>query len=146
MSARAFTKMVAQTYSEFERVVRADSYPPPQEVLNALEKLITGSEVPIKNIAVDVAAPFNKNISPDDPSGLPDCSILWRTILEAINAFKEHNDKLVDLVLAIMQLDDGKNPIKASPEFDQHMSEFAISSKLHLMSLGFFVWLQSERA
>lgn len=128
MSAEAFAKMSETTYEEFEKVQLEEDYPPPKELLSALKKIVTGSSTSIDAIAKEAATPFLDNIPEDAPEGLPDCSLLWRTLLEAINAFTDKNDQFVDFVIALMRLNNGDNLIKKSPEFDQHMTEFALGS------------------
>ncbi|PVI01373.1 hypothetical protein DM02DRAFT_641888 [Periconia macrospinosa] len=115
--------MSAATYEEFEATQRREDYPPPQELLSALKKLVTDSSTPIEKIAKEAAAPWINNTTEE----YPDFSLLWRTLLEAINAFQDHNDKFVDFVLALTKLPDGDGVFKDLPEFDQHFTEFALA-------------------
>jgi len=122
----------ATSYDEFLTTQAQDDYPPPPEMLSAFKKLLTDASTPMSAIVKEAASPIIANIPNEESPDWPDCTLLWRTLKEAVDQFTKDNDKLVDFVVELQKLPDGDHVFKQLPQFRNHWTEFGDTSIMPL--------------
>jgi hypothetical protein len=118
----------ADQYDAFLAAQAKDDYPPPPDMLSAFEELFKSSSTPMSMIAKNAVSPIIANLPNEQDPRWPDCTLLWRTLKEAVDKFTEHNDKFVDLIVELQKLPDGDHVFKILPQFREHWTEFGNTS------------------
>jgi hypothetical protein len=115
-------------YEKFLTAQAKDDYPPPPEMLFAFEELFSGASIPMSKIVEKAVSPIIANLPNEQDPRWPDCTLLWRTLKEAVDQFTEHNDKFVEFIVELQKLPDGDSVFKILPQFREHWTEFGNTS------------------
>lgn len=125
----------ATNCDEFLTTQAQHDYPPPPEMLSAFRKLLSDPSFPTSTIAKEAISPIIANLPNQKDPRWPDCTVLWRTLVNAVDQFTDCNDKLVEFVVDLQKLPDGDHVFRDPPQFRNHWTEFGYGSTRYRPSL-----------
>jgi hypothetical protein len=117
--------------TQYEKSLTAQAkndYLLPSEMLSAFEELFLGASILMLKIAKKAVSRIIAHLLDEQDPRWLDCTLLWRTLKEAVDQFTEHNDKFVEFILELQKLPDGDSVFKILPQFREHWTEFGNTS------------------